>query len=288
MLHRLLDIPADPHETPSESIPHDLYLEVPEDGGAAHLNTYFIDVLDQVDPNQVRPVVIILPGGAYQRLSAREAEPIAVQFVARGFHACVLHYSCFPATYPQSLVEVARCVAFLRAQAATYHIDPDRIILCGFSAGGHLACNLGTDWQQPWLAERVGVSSEDIRPNGLILGYPVITSSEFANRLSFVKLTGGDEKLAEELSLENHVTDHMPPTFVFHTLEDPEVPVENSLMLAQAMRRAHVSFTLHIFPYGPHGLSLATQDTARIATDGQVQPLMQCWPDLAAAWLKTL
>lgn len=288
MLHHVIEIPSAAEGHPAQELPHDLYLDLPSEGEGPRLNTYFIDVLDQVNPDQARPVVVILPGGAYQRLSAREAEPVALQMVARGFHACVLSYSCYPATYPQSLVEVARTVAYLRANARPLHIDPDRIFLAGFSAGGHLACNLGCDWQQPWLAEEVGVPNALIRPNGLILGYPVITSGEFANRLSFEKLTGGDGALEQELSLENHVTPQMPPTFLFHTLEDPEVPVENSLLLAGAMRKAGVSFTLHIFPYGPHGLSLATADTARVGREGQVQPLMQCWPDLAAAWMRTI
>lgn len=130
----------------------------------------------------------------------------------------------------------------------------------------------------------MGASSEDLRPTGLVLGYPVISLSEFVHKGSFQNLCGDDAQLMEWLSLEKCVTEDMPPTFVFHTLEDSSVPVENSLLLAEAMRKASVSFTLHVFPYGGHGLSLATPEVGRRGKEGQVQPLMQCWLDLVADW----
>lgn len=286
MLHTVLSANPTLRDVPDAR--HQLYLDLPTEDEPARIETYFPDVLDQVDPNKVRPVVVILPGGAYQRISAREAEPIAIQMVARGFAACVVTYSCAPATYPTSLVQVAGVVAFLRSHSAEFHIDPNKIILCGFSAGGHLACDLGCEWQEEWLAKRVGVQTAAIKPNGLILGYPVISSGKFAHRQSIDNLTGGNDELAQKLSLENRVSSSVPPTFIFHTLQDPEVPVENSLLLANSLRKAGISFSLHIFPYGPHGLSLANEDTARIGRNGQVQPLMQCWPDLAADWIKSL
>jgi acetyl esterase/lipase len=139
---------------------------------------------------------------------------------------------------------------------------------------------------EPWLSGHVGAASEEMRPCGLVLGYPVVTSGAYAHRGSFDNLCGDDEELKQKLSLENRVTKDTPPAFIFHTLEDTSVPVENSLLLAEAYRHAGVSFTLHIFPYGGHGLSLGTADT--VQKGKRPQPLMQCWPDLAAAWMRTL
>ncbi len=282
MLHET--IAADDAEAPKAG--HTDSLPLPEPGEPALIETYFPDAIDSVDPDIRRPCVAILPGGAYWMASAREAEPVALQMVARGFAACVITYSCAPAHYPVALVQVAGAIAYLKRHAEKFHIDPDRIFLAGFSAGGHLACDLGCEWQEPWLAERVGATAEEMRPRGLILGYPVITAGKFAHRGSFENLCGDDEELQQKLSLENRVTKDMPPAFIFHTLEDTSVPVENSLLLTEAMRRAGVSFTLHIFPYGGHGLSLATAETA--TKESQIQPLMQCWPDLAADWMRTL
>ncbi len=282
MLHET--IAADSAKVPE--VPHAERLPLPKPGEPARIETYFPDVLEKVDPDVRRPCVAILPGGAYARASAREAEPVALQMAARGFAACVITYSCAPAHYPVALVQVAGAIAYLKRNAESFHIDPDRIFLAGFSAGGHLALDLGCEWQESWLAERVGAAAEEMRPRALILGYPVVTSGAYAHRGSFDNLCGDDEELKQKLSLENRVTKDTPPAFIFHTLEDGSVPVENSLLLAEAYRHAGVSFTLHIFPYGGHGLSLATAEV--VQKGKQPQPLMQCWPDLAADWLRTL
>lgn len=282
MLHET--IAADSAKVPE--VPHAERLPLPEPGEPARIETCFPDVLEKVDPDVRRPCVAILPGGAYARASAREAEPVALQMAARGFAACVITYSCALAHYPVALVQVAGAIAYLKRNAESFHIDPDRIFLAGFSAGGHLALDLGCEWQEPWLAERVGAAAEEMRPRALILGYPVVTAGEFAHKGSFENLCGDDEELKQKLSLENRVTKDTPPAFIFHTLEDTSVPAENSLLLVEAYRRAGVSFTLHIFPYGGHGLSLATADV--VQKGKQPQPLMQCWPDLAADWLRTL
>ncbi len=267
-------------------VPHADQIALPEAGEPACIETYFSDVLDKVDPSVKRPCVAILPGGAYARVSAREAEPVALQMAARGFAACVIAYSCAPARYPVALVQVAGAIAYLKRHAEVFHIDPGHIFLMGFSAGAHLALDLGCEWNEPWLSGRVGAAAEEMRSCGLVLGYPVVTSGAYAHRGSFDNLCGDDEELKQKLSLENRVTKDTPSAFIFHTLEDTSVPVENSLLLAEAYRHAGVSFTLHIFPYGGHGLSLGTADT--VQKGKQPQPLMQCWPDLAADWLRTL
>lgn len=284
MLH--VTIAAEGEGKAVPEVPHADQIALPEAGEPARIETYFPDVLDKVDPDVKRPCVAIIPGGAYARVSAREAEPVALQMVARGFAACVISYSCAPARYPVALVQVAGAIAYLKRHAEAFHIDSGHIFLMGFSAGAHLALDLGCEWMEPWLSGRVGAAAEEMRPCGLVLGYPVVTSGAFAHRGSFENLCGDDEELKQKLALENRVTKDTPPAFIFHTLEDTSVPVENSLLLAEAYRHAGVSFTLHIFPYGGHGLSLGTADT--VQKGKKPQPLMQCWPDLAAAWMRTL
>ena len=263
-------------------------IPLPAAGSSATLTTYFRERRDAVDPGRTRPVIVVAPGGGYHFRSEREAEPVALRMVAEGFHACVLDYSVAPARFPQSLLELAAAVAYLRSHADRFGIDPDHIIPCGFSAGGHLCASLGTMWSEPWLAERIGLPASRFRPDAMILGYPVISSGEFAHRGSFANLAGDDADLVERLSLENHVTAETPPTFLWHTFEDRSVPVENSLLFASALRRSGVRFELHVFPYGPHGLALANDETAPAGKDDYIQPLAACWPRLAAEWVRAL
>lgn len=254
----------------------------------ARLSTYFLQAPEGTRQDRTRPVVVVVPGGGYGHLSAREAEPVALRMNALGFHACVLSYSVEPARYPQALVELARAVAWLRSNAAAYGIDPQRVVVCGFSAGGHLAACLGTMWQEPWLAEAAGADCPAIKPDALTLGYAVITAGPYAHRGSFERLTGGDAELAERLSLEKRVSDAVPPTFLWHTFDDEKVPVENSLLFAAALRKAQVPFSLHVFPHGAHGSALGTVDTALEGCADHVVPEVQVWPDLMAAWLRAL
>ncbi|MBW3087203.1 alpha/beta hydrolase [Bifidobacterium sp. 82T24] len=258
-------------------------------GSSATLSTFFLENWDTIDPKRKRPVVLVVPGGGYHFCSEREAEPIALRMVAEGFQACVLNYSVAPARFPQSLLELVSAVAYLRFHAEEFNIDPDRIVLCGFSAGGHLCASLGTMWNEPWLVDKTGMPANRFKPNGMILGYPVITSGEFAHRGSFDNLVGADDpELVERLSLERRVTADTVPTFLWHTFEDQSVPVENSLLFASALRRAGVHFEMHIFPYGPHGLALANDETTTVGEDAYNQPLAECWPGLAAEWIRAL
>ncbi|OXM99840.1 alpha/beta hydrolase [Bifidobacterium vansinderenii] len=274
------------------------------DAGAT-MTTYFLPaVSDTADgatadtatvSSITRPLVVITPGGGYDHLSTREAEPIARRMNREGFHACVLRYSVAPAVWPQPLLELAATVAWCRSNATRYGIDPDRIVLCGFSAGAHLAGCLGTMWNEPWIVQRLNESSnaseplatDDIRPNAQILSYPVITSGQFAHRGSFIHLTGGDATLEPELSLENHVGATTPPTFLWHTATDRTVPMENSLLFAAALHRNGIPMEMHIFPKGDHGIALGTEETAKPDHD-YVEPQVQYWPELAANWIREL
>lgn len=232
----------------------------------------------------LRPAVIVVPGGGYDHISPREAEPIALRMAADGFQAFVLTYSVAPARYPLALRELARAVAWVRGHAGEFMIDTSRVGVAGFSAGGHLAGLLGGMWNSPWLAGSVGAAPEDIRPDFLCLGYPVVTSGAFAHRGSFERLCGGDAEQQEKLSVEKLVTGDFPRTFIWHTAEDASVPVQNSLLLGEALAAAGVPFSLHVFPHGAHGMSLAVPETAFKGRPDHVQRQAQAWPEMFAAW----
>lgn len=233
-----------------------------------------------LDGNRTRPAVVICPGGGYHFLSPREAEAIALQFAAAGFHAFILYYTVKPDYYRQPLLELSQAVCAIRDKATEWNLDPERIAVCGFSAGGHLAASLGVHWDK--LKD-----SPNNKPNALILSYPVITSGEFKHAGSILNLLGPDPTVEElqEMSLEKQVSTSTPPTFLWHTVADPVVPVENSLMFASALRKQDIPFEMHIYPNGPHGLSLATQET----DDGRgTDEHVATWMGLCIQWLKSL
>lgn len=255
-----------------------------------NLYTYFLDSSIEMRPNEKRPVILMCPGGGYEMTSDREAEPMAMQFLAMGYHVAILRYSVSPVRYPAALLQVAESVLYLKEHADEYHIDPEKIVLQGCSAGGHLAANYGIAWNRPFLTKLMGVENdpERLRVAGLLLCYPVITSGEKAHEESFRNLLGEQyEEKKEELSLENQVTPDTPPTFLWHTATDETVPVENTLYFFQACLQQGVSAELHIYPVGGHGLSLANEETCRANGIG-VQKECQSWIGLAQTWLEEI
>ena len=256
--------------------------------GTPTLTTYLIDTPEGLLIKE-RPLVVICPGGGYSHISVREGEFLALQFAAFGCHTAVLRYSVSPAVYPTQLLELAKAVAFLREHAEEWHIQKDKILIQGSSAGGHLAASLGCFFKEELLKEALGVKSEEMfRPNGLILSYPVITSGEFAHRDSFVKLLGDRyEELLDKMSLENQVNEDTPKTFLWHTFEDQAVPVENSLLFMQALRKNNIPFEGHIYPKGGHGLGLGNELTC-CDTGKELQPEVSTWVALAGTFIKNL
>ena len=255
-----------------------------------NLYTYFLDSSIEMRPNEKRPVILMCPGGGYEMTSDREAEPMAMQFLAMGYHVAILRYSVCPVRYPAALLQVAESVLYLKEHADEYHIDPEKIVVQGCSAGGHLAANYGIAWNSPFLSKLMGMENDPERlcVAGLLLCYPVITSGEKAHEESFRNLLGEQyEEKKEELSLENQVTPDTPPTFLWHTATDETVPVENSLYFFQACLQQGVSAELHIYPVGGHGLSLANEETCRANGIG-VQKECQSWIGLAQTWLKKI
>ena len=236
-------------------------IKTPGMDATGYLYTYFLDSSIEMRPDEKRPVILMCPGGGYEMTSDREAEPVAMRFLAMGYHVAILRYSVSPVRYPAALLQVAGSVLYLKKHAEEYHIDPEKIVVQGCSAGGHLAADYGVSWHQKWIADAMATTSEQLKIAGLLLCYPVITSGEKAHEGSFRNLLGDacEEKKAE-LSLENQVTEQTPPTFLWHTYEDICVPVENTLMYAAGLRRVGVPFELHIFEKGEHGLSRVSDE----------------------------
>ncbi len=237
---------------------------------------------------QERPMVVLCPGGGYNHLSDREAESVALQFLAMGCHAAVLKYSVALAKFPTQVSELAMAVKLIRENAKEWHVKEDKIVVQGCSAGGHLAASLGMFWTKDWLREAAGAQNfGEIRPDGMILCYPVITSGVFAHKGSFDVIVGEDEQLRRTLSLETQVNVDTPKTFLWHTFSDETVPVENSLMLVSALRKCNIPTEFHLYPRGQHGLALATRQTA--SNDGQyMQEECSSWISLAKAWIEEL
>ncbi len=230
---------------------------------------------------QKRPCVLVCPGGGYAMTSDREAEIIALQFTAMGYHAAVLRYSCCPkAAYPTALREVAASVAYIREHAEEWDVDADAIAVCGFSAGGHLTASIGTMWHEEWLSESIGKTPELIRPNMLILGYPVITADECSSHSQSYKNLLGDkyEELKDSLALEKRVSEKTPATFIWSTFEDDLVPVNNSIFFVTALAKYKVPTEYHMFEKGPHGLALSNR-----ATD---HPRISYMEPAAAEWIR--
>lgn len=255
----------------------------------ARLSTYIWDYSKEISVIK-RPLVLVCPGGGYCMTSDREAEAIAIAFMNMGVHSAVLRYSVAPAEYPTALHEVARAVTILRKHAEEWGIDKEKIVIIGFSAGGHLTASYGVFWNDPALAEAIGVTSEELRPAGLILSYPVITSDDrYWHQGSFENLLGKQwsEEMLEKMSLEKHVTADFPKTFMWHTYNDEVVPLENSLLMAMALRQAGVSLEYHLYEDGIHGLSLAKPHTDSVNCD-MIKPEVQSWIDLAEVWLNNL
>ena len=211
---------------------------------------------------------MIVPGGGYRMVAVGESEIVAKKFYEKGYNAFVLTYTTAMfepvRLYLQPLNDLARAVAYLRKHAEKFLIDKNRVILCGFSAGGHLCGSLAAHYDDERIRQDGTYSGISIRPDGVILSYPVITSGEYAHKDSFQVLLGEKPEKGESeyMSLEKQVKEGMPPVFIWHTETDETVPVENTLLFAEACRRKGVSCEMHIFREGIHGCSTADEKWA--------------------------
>ena len=248
-----------------------------------YLIAYVPNRMTEIRP-KTRPAVIICPGGGYEFWSAREGETVALRFLSAGYAAFVLDYE-INAAHPEPLIQACMAIKYLRENAEQYGIDAHQIAAAGFSAGGHLAGCMGTLYCEDEVTSLLGKKA-DLRPDAVILSYPVITMEKGVTHDGTKKvITGGSKKLEKKLSLERAVNQKSSPAFIWHTRTDDCVPVENSYRMALAYQNEGVPYELHIFEHGCHGLSLAD---CEVFDDGNenILPEVAVWLPLALTWLK--
>lgn len=240
----------------------------------ATLEGYILDCEIRLGQFKKRPAIVVCPGGGYMYCSPREAEPIALAYTARGFHAFILRYSVgWDAAGFAPLQEVSWAIGYLRENAEKWNIDPDKIITCGFSAGGHLALSAGL------LA--------DNKPNAMILGYPAASAPNMPGMNFMLKLLEGRDEVTNEdaakYDLVSHITKDAPPVFLTATSEDLLTP-HGALPIAKKYSDLGKKYELHIFQYGPHGYALGNE----VSADGSIQsydPAYAQWLELSVQWL---
>ena len=230
--------------------------------------------------DEPKPCIIVCPGGGYWIHAPHEAEPVAQWLNGLGINSFVLFYRTTPYHHPYPMLDGQRAVRLVRARVRKFGVDPQRVGILGFSAGGHLASTVGThfDAGDPQAADPVERVS--CRPDALILCYPVITFGEYRHDGSRAALLGAENpppELVTSLSNELQVTPQTPPTFLWHTANDDGVPVENSLLFAGALSRNKIPFDLHVFADGPHGVGLAEQN-----------PTLHLWTKACENWLRSI
>lgn len=224
--------------------------------GGGELDVYLRTPAPAMPSALRRPLVLVVPGGGYEHVSAREADPVALQVAAAGYHTAVLTYSVGEgARNYQPLRQLSAALALLREHAEAWGVLPEQIAVCGFSAA-----------QQ--------------RPNAVLLAYPVVTAGEHAHRGSFVRLSGSEDPADhQKFTLEDKITPDTPSVFVWHTMEDATVPVENTLLLLAALRKNRVPCEVHLFEKGVHGTSISTAEVDAASAH------RAHWVQLAVEWL---
>ena len=232
---------------------------------------------DGADPS---PAIVVCPGGGYGGLAAHEAEPIAKWLNTLGVTGVVLRYRLGPRYHhPVPLQDAQRAIRTVRARAAEWKVDPKRVGILGFSAGGHLAATASTQFDAGDPAASDPIDRQSSRPDVSVLVYPVITFTDPHTHAGSRRNLLGDnppKELVDAMSAEKRVTKDTPPAFIFHTADDQAVPVENAILYASALRRAGVPFELHVYEHGRHGVGLAPND-----------PVLKSWPGRCADWLAT-
>jgi Esterase/lipase len=231
-----------------------------------------------LDNGKTNSVVIVFPGGGYTGRAAHEGEPIAKMLNDGGVSAFVLNYRVAPYKHPTMLTDALRAIKYVRFYAEKFQINPEKIGILGFSAGGHLAT---TAIEQYDYGTEDGDEIDKVssRPNAGVLCYAVISLGEYTHMGSKLNLLGNppDELLASKLSGENSIRDDSPPVFLWHTAQDQAVPVQNSLNMAIALKEKNIPFELHIFPFGYHGLGLALNNEN-----------VKQWAPLLINWLRLI
>jgi acetyl esterase/lipase len=224
------------------------------------------------------PAIVVLPGGGYQGLAPHEGEPVARWLNTLGVSSFVLKYRHAPRyRHPAPMLDAQRSIRTVRANSTEWRVDPNRVGILGFSAGGHLTATVSNLFDDGSPTSADPVERQSSRPDVSIPTYPVISFeapySHFGSRDNLLG-QGASLQMVHDMSMEHRVTPRTPPTFVFHTVDDNVVPVENALVYGMALRRAGVPFEMHLYERGDHGVGLAPDDA-----------ILKTWTARCADWL---
>lgn len=284
------------------------------------LTAYLLDDSPEMLNGKPRPGIIICPGGGFFNCSDREAEPVAMYLVNLGYDAFVLRYTTYfsgslqmpdlskplpvntEKIYPKQIRELGQAMLLVRKNAKKWKVDPNKVGICGFSAGGHVAALYATRFNEPVLKNYFQVDSKYLRPAVVVIGY-ALTDYHFLDNTvrkmksrpmdyNFMKASNvaylGTEfpsySLEEKVSPVNHVDSDTPPFFIWATATDPLVSPIHSLKMAKALAENKIPYEIHLFGEGGHGLSLASQATAQSKT--QIEPIVSVWTELCSKWLE--
>ena len=291
---------------------HALWGDDPTDEHPATFTAYLADPVPARE-HAPRPAVVICGGGGFTNIAVHEQEPVAFAFLNQGYQAFVLDYvtsATGNVSFPNPEADLAKMVARVRANAQAWHVDPEKVAVVGFSAGGFICASLAAQWKTGPFAALTGERPDHIRPDAVVLGYPLLdmcvmrdertrdpridlrvpktggkTGRDLLN--DFISMVIGgeatDERMAE-VCPTTHVSRDMPPTFVWGTADDRTCPIIQVYDLAGALARAGVAHELHVFDRGGHGLSVADVNTR--ADNADEQAAVRPWVDLACAFLE--
>lgn len=290
-----------------------------ENNDEVKLYAYILNNSSQFQTNIKKPAIIVCAGGGYGYTSDREAEPVALAYAAHGYHTFVLRYSVAErALFPQPFLDLGKAIETVRKNADRWFLDENKISLAGFSAGGHLVSTMGSIWDSKLFKDNRNIDETLIKPNAIIAGYPPIDlyqmdrdsiildenkplyyarcaadlSNPEINKAEVMYMTAFGKQLPtkEETDIYNAAVQmsdkNMPPTFLWCTTEDKLVNTRQTMLLVEALGRNNVPYEVHIFKSGPHGLSLATEQTSNF--NYQTVPHVAKWFDLSVEWLKEI
>ena len=293
------------------------YLEFPlREDGSATLCAYLLDPQIRFDRRKTRPAMLVCPGGAYLTLATKEAEPVAARMLGLGYQSFVVRYKHYvlarpeqtggapkldeDSHLPEQIVDLMSALRIVHEHAAEWGIDEQRIYCLGFSAGAHLVGSLAERWDEPELLARAGATSEQTKPAGVVLCYPMISAGpllrdpsevppEMAPMLALVAraIFGTDAPTPEQMEavdLVRHVRPDMPRVFAWHSSEDVVVDPAETLAFFSALQAAHVPCELHFFERGSHGTSLC--DTTSADSENDVIPANAAWVEACRRWLE--
>ena len=262
-----------------------IYLK--ENNKDVYIETFVSDVY-----KKKRDAMLVIPGGGYGCVcDNREGEPIAMAYNALNYNCFVLHYTVNPhgekdesKNFPTQLIEASLAMKYIRENAERYYVNPDRVFCVGFSAGGHLAGSLATMWHIPQVVNAIGRDDGINKPTAAVICYGVLSANAYRHAGSYVNLAGGtpDDETLAMLSIVNHVDEKTSPCFLYHTMLDSVVPVQNSIEMAHTLADKKIPFSLHIYTKGEHGSALCNDitDSCGASTDAAK------WVEMSDFWMR--